>query len=196
MKYKYNRKKGFTFAELMVSLVIISVITALLYPTISDLAPNNNKQLFKSAYKTVELTIQDIVATNEDTSSPKKLCEAFKKRLNTVAISTGGSYSEGCAAAGNQLLQTSNGMRWYFASFASDIHTIYIDVNASNNGDSYNSVANSGDPSDPTTVWTKGCFRNNDNVARDTFLIKIHTNGKVSANDDTVAGSHLRDDTD
>ena len=44
---KNSKIKAFTFAELMISLVIISVITVILYPTISDLAPNNNKFLFK-----------------------------------------------------------------------------------------------------------------------------------------------------
>ena len=45
-----NKKiNAFTFAELMISLVIIAVITVILYPTLSDLAPNNKLDLTPSS---------------------------------------------------------------------------------------------------------------------------------------------------
>lgn len=217
-----NRMNAFTFAELMVSLVIIAVITALLYPTITELSPNNNKQLFRSAYKTVELTVQDIITSpinsaNRDAfGSSADLCLAFKDRLNTVgwsgvAPSTGEaapSYS-GCDNGRPMELRTSNGMRWWFQYYKDGVHTIYVDVNASNNSSNFESQACgaaagqcNGDLADPTTaptlstVWPNGSFRVNNSTMRDTFKIQIRTDGKVIIDNDTVGASHLRDETE
>ena len=222
---KENRMNAFTFAELMVSLVIIAVITALLYPTITELSPNNNKQLFRSAYKTVELTVQDIITSpinsaNRDAfGSTEDFCLAFKDRLNTVgwagvAPATGGaapSYS-GCDAGQPMELRTSNGMRWWFQNYTPGnpgVHTIYVDVNASNNSSNFTSQACgtdvgqcNGDLADPTTaptlptVWPTGSFRINNSTMRDTFKIQVRTDGKVIIDNDTVGASHLRDETE
>ena len=201
----------------MVSLVIIAVITALLYPTIAEISPNNNKQLYRSAYKTVELTVQDIITSNTTFSTPHDLCVAFKDRLNTVgwsgsAPATGGmpdSY-QGCGDSGAaEEIHTSNGMRWWFQNHSDGKHTIYIDVNASNNGNNFTSQqcdsgCASGQMTDPANfcngnsseLWKTGCFRVNNSTTRDTFKIQIEDNGKVISDCDSIGARHLRDETE
>ncbi len=214
MNNRFKKKKAFTFAELMISLVIIAVITALLYPTISEISPNNNKQLFKSAYKTIELVASEISANKEDIKSSKKLCEAFKKRLNTVSYvyPAGGANSySGCEdGAPYMMLTTSNGMRWYFADYSSGANTLYVDVNASNNKTASQHITeevdNPAHPGEkirqdedganaPATVWTNGCFRVNNGTVKDTFRIRIWDNGKVDIID-PIGTEHLKDTTE
>lgn len=148
-----NKKiNAFTFAELMISLVIIAVITVILYPTLSDLAPNNNKVLFKSTYKTIEMIISDIMVTsdipnltnaNNSDNASACLCNEFADRMNVnmavnagcaavlSACPSGGTYSS-FGDAKNTFV-TTNGVRWAFKYNANNTHEILVDVNASNN---------------------------------------------------------------
>ena len=126
-------KKGFTFAELMISLLVISVLSAILYPTIAQFTPNTNKPLFKSAYRTLTSVLSEIV--NESTTgdiSTENLCVAFCDKANIIAASETDTCATLCA---NNTLTTNNGMRWYFSAYDAnnDTFTIYVDVNASNN---------------------------------------------------------------
>jgi len=154
----YKLSKAFTFAELMISLVIIAVITVILYPTIADLAPNNNKVLFKSTYKTIETIVSEISTSSEipfftATSSNVTnadmatacMCHEFEDRLNTIIPNNG----TGCAPSptacpngqtyirttgGNNTFVTTNGVRWAFQyNTADNTFDILVDVNASNN---------------------------------------------------------------
>ncbi len=191
-------KSAFTFAELMISLVIIAVITALLYPTIREISPNNNKQLYRSAYKTVELTVEDIISAQEDISSSLNLCNAFKDRLNAVG-------NNNCDAAGAAItLNTSNGMRWWFQNYdnTNGTHTIYVDVNPSNNSYPAQTCAASDCPDDPSnfpTSWQNddgdevGYFRVQNPKVRDTFEIQITSDGKVVPDVYEIALQHLND---
>ena len=189
-------KSAFTFAELMISLVIIAVITALLYPTIREISPNNNKQLYRSAYKTVELTVEDIISAQEDISSSLKLCNAFKDRLNAV-----GNNNCDDTVGATITLNTSNGMRWWFQDYSNNTFTIYVDVNPSNN--SYPAQTCPADrcqnePASFPNSWTNsdgnaGYFRNFNPKVRDTFEIQITSDGKVVPDVDRIALQHLND---
>ena len=59
-----KKKTGITFAELMISLVVISVVAAILYPTIAQFTPNANKPLFKAAYNTLSVILAEITNTS------------------------------------------------------------------------------------------------------------------------------------
>ena len=140
-------KKGFTFAELMISLVIISVISAILYPTIADLAPNENAALFKSAYRSMSIALAEVMNDTNDGIVPHgdqnferapgdsyELCEKMARKLNVR--------QNNCDTAGNtaNTFTTSNGMRWYVGNTSTCSETlnscnpvIIIDVAASNN---------------------------------------------------------------
>ena len=188
-------KKGFTFAELMISLVVIAVITAILYPTISELAPNNNKHLFKSAYKTVELVVSELA--NSQTvfpTTPKDMCVAFKQKLNFVPRVDGIASSDTdtdadetkCVGTNDDgyHFQTSNGMRWLFITKTirgiGRPCALFIDVNAANNG----VVSNCGS-TDTSYIdaWAgssdlKGSFCGNAKV-HDTFVMEIKSSGRI-----------------
>ena len=136
-------KKGFTFAELMISLLVISVLSAILYPTIAQFTPNANKPLFKSAYRTLTTVLSEILnesTTGDIPTENHAFCEAFCGKANIIKANTADTCATLCA---NNTLTTSNGMRWYFSnrtiqneedgSISIIGFNIYVDVNASNN---------------------------------------------------------------
>ena len=209
-----KRILAFTFAELMISLVIISVITALLYPTISELAPNNNEYLYKSTYRTIESVVSDIVSGNNTTDNPavqiaeknrisgemptsaRDVCKYFAAKLNKIAVDADAAE---CAAA-NPVLQTSNGARWLFEKDGNNT-VIFVDVNPTNNsnGDStYNTHAQVLDPTDgheikaATKGWKKGSFSGENNPhLQDTFSFVISPRGKITVSD--YGANYLKD---
>ena len=201
-----NIKKGFTFAELMISLVVIAVITAILYPTISELAPNNNKHLFKSAYKTIEMVVSDI-ANNTDSfpngdTAPATLCAAFASRLNLSTnnnstcqannTTTGEGENEVITNRRNSF-QTTNGMRWHFDTSADPAGVkIYIDVNASNNKTDSNATQIVSTDDNP--IWAKGSFDGNSTI-QDTFYVIVDNQGKI-VEIDSIGRQHLLDETE
>ena len=207
-----NKFRAFTFAELMLSLLIIAIITALLYPTIAELSPNNNRYLYKSAYKELENAVADIIAgnnTDANINTPVQnavnaaegnripgempvgaqlVCQYFATKLNTVTPDVG----LGTCTAGNPMLQTSNGMRWFFTQVDTDTNII-IDVNSANN-----IVEGAGCASNKVSTyqavaafWPCGAMDphqipNNANInpdLQDTFLFTVSRKGKITVSD-------------
>ena len=58
-----NKKQGFTLAEVLITLGIIGIITALIMPAINHLKPDENKVIYLKVYDTLADTIKDL-ATN------------------------------------------------------------------------------------------------------------------------------------
>lgn len=56
-----NNKKGFTLAEVMITLATLGVIAAILIPAITSLAPDRNKVMFKKAYYSLEQAISQLI---------------------------------------------------------------------------------------------------------------------------------------
>ena len=137
-----NKKRAITFAELMISLVVISVIAALLYPMIAQFTPNVNKPLFKAAYSTLSTVLAEITNTTADGKLPDTLCQSFCKKANTIEDST--DCTDLCNDNDN-VLTTTNGMRWKFnkndnysspeysasSETFQNVFQIIVDVNAS-----------------------------------------------------------------
>ncbi len=214
-------KKGFTFAELMISLLVISVLSAILYPTIAQFTPNSNKPLFKSAYKTLTNVLYEI--TNESTTgelptTANGLCTAFCNKANVIRANDTDTCETLCE---NGTIQTNNGMRWYFSAFNyAGIVTfiIYVDVNASNNnltpeahgtipetpwGDDYTGVFYYDDSNTanigiytalPTDANPEGTFNANNLKAQDTFEIIVNKKGKIT-HISAAGWAHLSDST-
>ncbi|MCQ2957376.1 MAG: prepilin-type N-terminal cleavage/methylation domain-containing protein [Candidatus Gastranaerophilales bacterium] len=200
---QYFNKKAFTFAELMISLVVIAVITLILYPTISDLAPNNNEYLFKSAYKTIEMVTSDIMNTPNQQTMPtdtqQHFCEVFCNKLNTTIISPTDGNCSTCTS-----FITSNGMRWAFATSGGNGYVL-VDVNASNNKtndetDDAKKITTTGFAyANPWNIpaANMGMFRPNpeDTVVQDTFEIQITQLGKILIRD-SVGTHHMQNPGD
>ena len=166
-----SAKSAFTFAELMISLLVISILSAILYPTIAHFTPNSNKPLFKSAYRMLSTVVNEIVNENPNGHISDEIadqhidfCKKFCAKANVVlrdVTNKGNGVSDescntNCADAANNWIQTSNGMRWRFypydtytspcpnngyadrtggnaVSIGADTYKIFVDVNASNN---------------------------------------------------------------
>jgi len=198
-----NRKKAFTFAELMISLVVIAVITLILYPTISDLAPNNNKYLFKETYQTITMIVSDYINDVDksavDITSDAALCNIFCSKLNTASIKNSALVDTTCSSC--RTFTTSNGMRWAFRRDG-DNGYILIDVNASNNrvtNGTFPEIKNNRNQiiyaSGNSNPWTNtnsatGLFYTDDTITCDTFLFEITPNGQVSPQG-AVAAAHV-----
>ena len=207
----FKTKRAFTFAELMISLVIIGVITLIMYPTVSDLTPNNNKYLFKETYQTITMIVSDYINTTGREIVPvnaaEPLCQIFCERLN---IRTANGNNNLCPNCTN--FTTSNGMRWAF-TVNDNTGYVLVDVNVSNNrlagnvtnydrkpdndadvvpGHSY-SVPR-GAP-DIENVWTNttGIQYTSDTTTCDTFLFSVSNTGRVSPVG-AVAATHLQSD--
>ena len=198
-------KRAFTFAELMISLTVIAIITVILYPTLSDMAPNNNQYLFKSAYRTIETTTSDIMNTAKGNALPNTqtgLCYAFCSRLNTISISPSGTCgSVNAGGVVNPLCTafiTSNGMRWAFSANGNTGYVL-VDINTLNNekaSDTSANVAGNDNQMPANTpalnVWgAKGVFYTGDDITHDTFLFSIDSAGKITPIG-SVARTHMQ----
>lgn len=134
-------KKGFTLAEVMVTLGILGVLAAILIPAIVKTTPDNNKIMFKKAYYTLEGAINTMI--NDDAAYPamtdlttglergfnftdarlndtlNKFCFYLSDELNTVPIATS-TPCPGVADTGVSTFTTSDGIIWNVYIPASD----------------------------------------------------------------------------
>jgi len=120
---KQTKKKGFTLAEALITLVIIGVIAALTIPAI---LVNTEQHEYKSALKKALSMLNQVIELNialdgygplgaENMTDPTvedSLFEMFRKRMNVISTST--SYPWGTDGAQNYAFFTADGMRYEF----------------------------------------------------------------------------------
>lgn len=129
----FNKLKGFTLAELLLCLAIISVIVTLTFPMVSKVRPNKHKALFKKSYYLTERIVHDLINDPdfypeksgvigfEDTSEvkfngeaisgPSKFCKLFAKNLNFVGESSSPNCTDS-ASFSNPSFTTTDGVVW------------------------------------------------------------------------------------
>ena len=140
-KSEIQKKSAFTFAELMISLIVISALSAILYPTIAQFTPNSNKPLFKAAYRMLSNILNEIADEEPNGElgtydaagvfiayTPDKLCNSFCQKANVVfsnaalAEDPADRCSTECDDTTNNkranTITTVNGMRWFFNEYA------------------------------------------------------------------------------
>jgi len=81
--------KGFTLAEMMVCLAVISVIATLMMPAINNLRPNKSKVMFKKAFYLTERIVSEMI-NDEDMYPQTEGLHGFDNL--TVATINGTSY--------------------------------------------------------------------------------------------------------
>ncbi len=59
------KRNGFTLAELLITLGIVGIITALIIPAINHLLPDKNKTLYLKAYDTLSKTVKDLASNSK-----------------------------------------------------------------------------------------------------------------------------------
>lgn len=131
-------KKGFTLAEVLITLAVVGVLASLLIPSLKGLTPDKNKVMFKKAYSTLENVISTLVSdetyypssetgTNTDDSTTvskgfnftlkdstpsyytsNKFCYLLTNALNTLGTVTCPAYS----AYSDAYFTTSDGIVW------------------------------------------------------------------------------------
>ncbi len=132
-----NRKIfGFTLAEMLAALLIVSVLAAVVVPVLMTAVPSTNKTMLKKAYSTTEKTIFHILAKKDadknfifklnqafmdvtpdaNTGTMNKFCFYFKDTLNTIDVT-----GVDCPAAGVvntvpiRFAKTPDGIDWFIS---------------------------------------------------------------------------------
>lgn len=140
------KRYGFTLAEMMVCLAVLSIIATMLIPAIMQVKPAKNKILFKKAYYLAERIVTELVndedmyatklgkegfdeiepaAIDSSISGNTKFCKLFATKVNTV------DDVPNCVA--NQIaFISSDGIEWIMpiTDFTADAK-IKVDVNGS-----------------------------------------------------------------
>ncbi|MCQ2789185.1 MAG: type II secretion system GspH family protein, partial [bacterium] len=89
-----NKLFGFTLAEMLVALAVVSVIASIIVPSLKALTPSSNKALLKKAYSTTEKVIFHILAKkNSEKQLIFKMDEAF---MDTTPDANSGTYNKFC----------------------------------------------------------------------------------------------------
>ncbi len=112
-------KKGFSFGEMLATIIIIGIVSALSIPIISQSLSNQNKSLYRSAFQSVETIVSELV--NDVTLYPSgefsnnTFCSNFFSLVNSIGYSDSNcanNFSSNIPDIPNG--ETTNGMRWYF----------------------------------------------------------------------------------
>lgn len=176
-------KKGFTLAEVLITLVIIGVIAAMTIPTLMN---STNNQEFRVGLKKAISTLNQAMSLNYAlegtqvgttstlTNASDIVNNLFKKRMSVITTQTTGtafaSTNAPFTATNNELFYTADGMRFAITTFSGEYDPVadqmyyglvLIDVN--------------GDKA-PNTVCT------NANAPTDTYVATMYGNRVVAGN--------------
>ena len=176
-------KKGFTLAEVLITLVIIGVIAAMTIPTLMN---STNNQEFRVGLKKAISTLNQAMSLNYAlegtqvgttstlTNASDIVNNLFKKRMSVITTQTTGtafaSTNAPFTATNDELFYTADGMRFAITTFSGEYDPVadqmyyglvLIDVN--------------GDKA-PNTVCT------NANAPTDTYVATMYGNRVVAGN--------------
>ena len=180
-----RKKQAFTLAEILISLTVIAVLSAILIGSLSGVQPDRPKIMFKKAYQITERVVGELVndetiypydednfgfynteaasvdGTNTSFEGATKFCNFFARKLNVITdIPANGFTQSPC------VFQTSDSISWIVPSdFTANNGqvTITVDINGSAEHDGKNPNSN-----------------DNNNPDRDVYNIIVHYDGRVS----------------
>lgn len=139
------KKRGFTLAELLVTLGVIGVVAAITAPSLNNLMPKKNKVQALKVYKIINDTTIDLLNdsgfywTADCSDGLDCTAQPLKEPNNGIskAQATGGAkygmllcstlYTSGCTSATNVTFTTNDGMTWE----VTPARKITVDINGS-----------------------------------------------------------------
>jgi len=109
-------KKGFSFGEMLATLIIMSVVIGISIPVISRSVATNYKPLYKSGFQKVEQVvaelINDVAAYPSGEFVDNTFCSNFFSNVNTIGtVECANTFNSQIPATPNAI--TTNGMKWY-----------------------------------------------------------------------------------
>lgn len=186
-----NLKRAFTLSELLISLGIIGILTAILMPIFFSLAPDQNTLMAKRAFYTTETVISDLLNdphcypsilasaglddgigydkcekyAGQPESSENKLITLFTDKLDLKGTVNGTTFN------------TKDGMTWTFSNFkfATANPNSYALLTVDVNGDK--------EPNCGQSDKSGECADSNRKSGFDRFTMKIYARGKVEIED-------------
>lgn len=172
-------KKGFSFGEMLLTMIIIGIISAITIPVLVNSLDSNNKVLFKTAFKNVESIVNELI--NDISIYPSgeltnnTFCSNFFGKVNVV----GNFDCSGSAFPATPNAKTTNGMYWF--GIESDFEEANCPSVVSGEECIRIKVDVNGDKGDTTD--------SGDN--RDVFNIYVYTTGKVTVEPSSLEETHL-----
>ena len=187
-----NFKRAFTLSELLISLGIIGILTAILMPIFFSLAPDQNTLMAKRAFYTTETVISDLLndphcypsirasaglddgigynkceqwGDDKSASAQNKLITLFTDKLDLKGAINGTTFT------------TKDGMKWTFSNFnfANADPNSYALLTVDVNGDK--------EPNCGQSDTSGACADNNRKSGFDRFTMIIYARGKVEIED-------------
>lgn len=188
-------------AEVMVTIAILGVLAAVMIPTVTKLAPNSRKLMFKKAYSSTETVISELIndeslyAKDPDFtgfantsavtvagvaySGATKFCNLFAEKLNVmgaVDCNTAKTLAVAAVPGSGPNFTTNDGVAWYVDTnaFTLDTPGETATINIDINGNTGYSINGN-----PNCVYVSAAVC----PEPDQFTITIRNDGKI-----TVAG--------
>lgn len=115
-------KKGFSFGEMITTLIIIGVISAVTIPVFTNSSSSNVKLLYKTAYRSVESVVNELINDvslypSGQFSDGPTFCANFFDKVNIIGAITNECDSDYTStyppATDAPNAVTTNGMKWY-----------------------------------------------------------------------------------
>ena len=161
-------KKGYTLAEVLITLAVIGLIAGVLFPVVTKKTPNKEMLSFKKAYSVVERVTNEMINDETLYRSENGFSDLSLVRFEGQTYS-GESKFCGLLAAkmgancNNGSFTTADGMFWLVpnTNFANDV-TIIVDVDGVNKGENFIESQNS--------------------IKPDRFRINISPQGQINLN--------------
>ena len=182
-----RQNRGFTLAEVMVSLAVVGILASIMLPVISKARPNKQKALFKKAYYVAERIVYELV--NDDDLYPSKTDTVGFDNTDEVEY-MGTLYGSGIPDDGDDDAAKADAEKKqkskFCMLFARKVNTASDNVSCDSANASFN-----GEPSFITTdgiTW----YMPYDNFAKtsgtyDNKAIRVDVNGAKSPNCDYAA---------
>ena len=107
MLLKGGIKKGFTLAEVLVTLALLGVLGAILIPAVISTKPNKNKMMFRKAYNSLVQVISKMI--NDDVNySGSEEASGTQRGFNYTSPTTNGTVNKFCHLLSDSLNTVGN----------------------------------------------------------------------------------------